>query len=199
MTAKKTAKPDSAAPFKMRPFAGVMIDDESLSLEPTAPILTLGICRFSATEILDSTEIVIDLKEQERLGRRPSISTALWWMAEDQAAARKALLGANIRPTQSISATLTLLAHWVRPLPGQEKTPEIWCCGPDHDFTQLKSLFAGIGAELPWPFFMQRDFRTIRELCPNAAAGRSQHHAAEADARHQAAHLIELNQKLGLI
>lgn len=183
----------------MQPFQGLMIDIETMGLEHDAFVLTVGLALFTPKEIMSSTQFAVDLEHQKSLGRKVDITTALWWMDDDQAHARRRLLDPS-RRVLTVSHLHAVLDEWChRDLPDWHDQMPVWACGADFDFPILASLLRANHMELPWKFWQQHDFRTIKHTCPRLDFAKPAAHDAEADARWQADYLIQLNQELGLV
>lgn len=188
--ASTTKKRTPPAPPKLQAFHGLQVDIEGLAITPNAAVLSIGLALFSTTGITRSAHFLLDLEDQEKLGRHSGAGTVLFWMAQEEA--RKRLIDKK-QPKYTASEAHTLLREW-----SQGDVP-VWACGPDYDFTILKSLMQSIGKELPWKYWMQRDFRTIKALAPALDIPKTNAHDAEADAIWQAEYLIALNKKMQLV
>lgn len=189
----KVATPKSAP---IKPFHGLQVDMETLGKEHDALVVSIGLCLFSDTQIIRSTHVRVDLKDQESIGRRCDSETVIWWLNQEDARKRLAQLDA---PIYLISQLHTLLRDWSHDV-GNDVDLPVWACGPDFDFTILRSMFKAYHLDMPWQFYMQRDFRTIRQ-CINApfVPEKKNAHDAMADAVWQANYLIQLNKELGLV
>lgn len=187
---KKTRTP--APPPKLQAFHGLQVDIEALAITPDAAVLSIGLVLFTTTGVTRSAHFLLDLEDQEKLGRYAGASTVLFWMDPKQEQARLSLTDKK-QPKYTASEAHTLLREW-----SQGDVP-VWACGPDYDFTILKSLMQSIGKELPWKYWMQRDFRTIKALAPALDIPKTNAHDAEADAIWQAEYLIALNKKMQLV
>lgn len=180
----------------IRPFHGLMVDMETLGKHHDAVVISVGLCLFSETAIIRRTHVRMDLDEQESIGRQCDTETVLWWLGQDDAKDRLVRLEA---PIYTISQLHTLLRDWSHDV-GIDFDIPVWACGPDFDFTILRSLFKANHMEMPWQFYVQRDFRTIRHsIDANFTLEKKNTHDAMADAVWQAEYLIGLNKALGLV
>lgn len=184
----------------------LMLDFETLSLKDNAVLLALGACAFDPVTgaIGDTFYAAIDPRTQP--GRDISASTVLWWM-EQSGEARNALvkstkaadtLEANTTEegpeldelyataAHSIHNVARMFLAWYEQQAGIEG---VWSNGAvDHGW--LSSMFEYSGLKNPVPFWLQRDFRTLKALNPTLKHTFSgvAHNALD-DAINQAAHM----------
>ncbi len=173
----------------------IMIDNETLDTTPGAVIISIGAVKFNKmTGVLgDKFYAVLDIEEQKLRGRTVSDDTVAWW-AKQSEEARIALTTKDRRPVHDIMSELwdfiggTWNDDFTNTKPSQAK---IWGNGSDFDNPQIASLFTMYGFDLPWMFWNNRCFRTMksefRHLCAEPARGGTYHNALD-DAIHQAVH-----------
>lgn len=184
----------------------LQFDFETLSLKDNAVLLALGACTFDPVtgDIKDTFYATIDPRTQP--GRDISASTVLWWMEQNDVA-RNALV-ASIKAADQIEANDTedgpeldklyeTAAHSIHNvarmfLAWYERLGEVkgvWSNGAvDHGW--LSSMFEYSGLKNPVPFWLQRDFRTLKALNPTVkhTFSGTAHNALD-DAINQAAHM----------
>ena len=184
----------------------LMLDFETLSLKDNAVLLALGACAFDPVtgDICDTFYAAIDPRTQP--GRDISASTVLWWMEQNDVA-RNALV-ASIKAADQIEANDTedgpeldklyeTAAHSIHNVSRafiawyeqQGDIEGVWSNGAvDHGW--LTSMLDYSGLKNPVPFWLQRDFRTLKALNPTIKHTFSgvAHNALD-DAINQAAHM----------
>lgn len=170
--------------------AHIMIDIETLGVRLDAPIIQLGYCVFNKNRILKSTEINIEFPTTLE---KADLSTVLWWMKQD-----KKVIEQVFNPDNRKS-----LYHALNSMVWEFKEREIvsvWSKGPQFDIAMLEGKFKYFHQiTIPWKYFMVRDYRTIKESFPDIQDDNKKVvHSAEADAIHQARHLIKIAYTLGM-
>lgn len=135
-----------------------MLDLETLSSEPNAPIIQIGAVPFD----IRSGEI----GERFRVNVRPdfartppSLDTLCWWLRQDE--------GARMSVAQAEHGMLPAVAcaafedfvtiHCVEKF-------ELWAMPPEFDCVILANTFRSVSRRLPWRYNMTRDLRTLEAL-----------------------------------
>jgi hypothetical protein len=159
-----------------------MIDLETLDVNPTATVLTLGAVKFdpfSDTEPHSELYLKISIDDQDRLGRTVSDSTIEWWSRQDPAVMEEAFDQSN---AVSVEEALRQLNKWV------VGVDEIWAQGYGFDITMLENMYRSVGKPIPWQFWQISDARTITKRMPKDPRKELQTdlHNALADAYFQA-------------
>jgi hypothetical protein len=162
----------------------IMIDLETLGQSANAAIVSIG-----AVEIIDNTLTgrefyrVIDLNSCLRAGLAIEADTLRWWMRQSDAA-RAVFSDDN---SDGIVVTLKEFAHW---LPSDAL---IWGNGSDFDNAILANAYRACALDVPWKFWNNRCYRTLKNQYPDIKLTRTgTHHNALDDARTQAGHLIDI-------
>lgn len=127
----------------------IMLDIETLGTEPGCTILQIG-----AYDGTTEFEITIDPVASTKHGFIIEPRTVMWWF-EQSDEARLHVTKAGVNPTKA----LCYLANSFR-----WKDAQIWCNGASFDFPILKAAFRMCNLELPWPFYNEMDFRTLKNL-----------------------------------
>jgi DNA polymerase III epsilon subunit-like protein len=186
MAPKKIVPPKatSLAPTKNTDYDHVMIDNETLSVNVDGVILSIGACKFNATEIAnDGFYRAITIQSNLDEHRTILPSTLRWWL--DQSDKAKAVLDdPNAIP---LGQALDELREWIGP---QWKNKLVYGNGADFDISMLKHAYGS--QPTPWEFFNVRCFRTLKssakaKLVPKPANAGA--HNALWDAVAQAQHL----------
>lgn len=134
----------------------IMIDIESLSLQPDALVLSIGACTFTCgTEyptIGEKLLLVLDMTQQIIAGRHIDQGTQKWWAEQPEAASAHWKTPGKVHP---VNVALTELALFVR------DAPRIWANGICFDITVLEHLYRQNGIKVPWKYNIVRDARTF--------------------------------------
>lgn len=173
----------------------VMIDLETLGKAPFSPILSIGACafRFDDVPVADTFYQAIDIESCLKLGMKPDADTLKWWLQQDVDAR-----GAAFFDVEQVSLPLALDAFtdWLASRP-----MKLWGNSARFDLGLLEAAYKVCGKEVPWEFWNERCYRTVKNL-PGAKAVQltrfGVHHNALDDAIAQVAHLRDLYRALGL-
>jgi len=169
----------------------VMVDLETMGTDSKSAVVSIGAVKFTS-KIVDEFYINIDLKSSAAKGMFIDPGTIIWWMKQSDEA-RKALR-AN---TTEVDRALMQFSLWF----GESKY--IWGNGSAFDCVILGNAFRACEIPVPWNFYDERCYRTLKSLFPQlkAADTRGTKHNALEDARYQAEHLIKIirhkREKLG--
>lgn len=156
----------------------VMIDLETLGVGSKPVLLSLGATKFNGVEILDRFHVGIDPTSCQRIGLNIDASTVMWWFDPDRAAGREAILGLE---RHDIISVLTGFAEWFGPTP-----LPVWGNGATADNVWMRNAFELAGVPCPWPYWMDRCHRTLKNLAPGIDIPREgTHHDALDDAVYQ--------------
>jgi hypothetical protein len=142
------------------------LDIETLGVESTSVILSVGMSHVSDTEpksyqeILDNSIFVkLNAKEQVANNRFVDKSTVDWWNKQCDFAKER-----NYYPKKtdfSVAEGISVLQRWVNE---RAKKDDICWVRGSLDQMCLDSLFKSVGAELLFRFNVYRDVRTAIEL-----------------------------------
>lgn len=178
----------------------VMLDIETFSLARNATLLAIGAVKFNPNQpagadglhqIEDAILIGVDPRGQERFNRHIDPGTVMWWLDENRAAARAALLNT---PLLDLGSALDVFAEWF----GGQSLP-VWGNGSSFDNEVVKSAFEAINQPVPWTYKDDRCYRTIKNLAPGLPVPQvGVEHQALDDATAQAFHLQDIVAHLGL-
>lgn len=164
-------------------MANIMIDLETMGTSSNAAIIAIGACKFGSKGVTDKFYEVVDLGNAVKWGMTMDTSTVLWWMQQSEEAR-----GEFARKGISLPAALEAFAGWI------EKDDKIWGNGSDFDNVILANAYRLCGQELPWKFWNNRCYRTLKGLFTKIEAGdrAGTHHNALDDAIFQAEHTIRI-------
>jgi exodeoxyribonuclease VIII len=170
-------------------MSDIMLDLETMGNGPDAAIVAIGLAEFdlSTRQIGRCFYQTIDLDSAVRHGGIIDASTVLWWLKQQQRA--RAEIASDGYP---IDAILTLVTGWLENI-GERKTRRIWGNGANFDNVILASAYRRLSMPVPWDFWNDRCYRTVKNLHPTIKMDRTgTHHNAIDDAISQAEHMIQM-------
>ena len=159
----------------------IMVDLETMATHPNAAIVAIGAVRFTE-EIKDTFYRVVDLQSCIQAGMDVDGDTVNWWLIQGEEA-RKAITEPGIELTQA----LTQFTSWLG------KDAVVWGNGASFDNAILTNAYYKTGIALPWEYYNNRCYRTVKSFHPHIKLTRigTLHNALD-DAKSQATHLIEI-------
>jgi exodeoxyribonuclease VIII len=113
-----------------------------------------------------------------------TVSTVLWWIAQSDQARQEVC-----KPAEHVTVVLDAFSQWIGP-----RDAEVWGNGASFDNVILTNAYTKCILPIPWKFYNDRCYRTLKNLRPNIrmpVPPKIKHHALE-DATAQALHLIEI-------
>lgn len=167
----------------------VMLDLETMGNGPDGAMVALGAVFFdeAAGQMGDEFYRVINLATAVDNGGVIDASTVMWWLKQDDAA-RQAISWNNVH----IREALQDFIDWCGRRAG-EADLVVWGCSPTFDCLKVEHAIKRLGLVMPWRYYNERCYRTVRERAPSVEeAVREGHHNALADAKHQAQHLLKI-------
>lgn len=164
----------------------IMIDLETMGNRPSAPIVSIGACAFEQDgEITSDFYNKISLESAVEHGGVMDPGTVIWWM-QQEGNARAEIFNAK----GDTIAALVRFRDW---LGAQGDIEGVWGNGAAFDNVILSETYKRCGMDAPWPFWLDRCYRTIKSLHPDIPIDRSgTHHNALDDAITQARHLCAI-------
>lgn len=153
----------------------IMVDIETLGLEPGAAILSIGAVEFDPVGLGDEFYREVSLASCQEAGLEVDAGTLEWWLDQDDAVTH--ILSGG----EPLVDVLADFAAWF------PEGAEIWANSPSFDCEMLERAYGAVGAEEPWEYYQERDVRTVAELpgAPDVDQDGDEHHALD-DAKHQA-------------
>lgn len=138
----------------------VMCDIETLGTRTDAVVVSVAAGRFYITEhgqVLYDDKVqswILDMKEQQDLGRTIDQATLVWWMNQDKEAQMASFDQSLARV--SLGTFLVEFKEFVNTCP-------VWGNGAGFDNVIVRSLFGHFDDD-GWPFWKDRCFRTIKDM-----------------------------------
>ena len=180
---------------KQTPSAHVMVDLETLGVNPYAPIMSLALVEFDPWGKGSGSEFVagVTLESALKYGRIDA-STLTWWFSAERDVARAAWMDLEQEDLENV---LFGVIEWFRVL--NQHGVCVWGNGATFDNVILSSAFTATGYDKPWGYGSDRCFRTLKNLSkvkPPKFEGTE--HDPLHDARHQVAWLQKIVKHEGL-
>ena len=171
----------------------VMIDIETLAIDPKAAVVQIGLAyRLPGNAYVQTKEICIKPASYEANPGFVIMESTVAWHKKDPARA------ANIERCElegiPVSAAPMELFKVLASISNEGSNKLIlWSCGTDFDFPVLANLYKAHGQIQPWRYGNIRDYRTMRELFKGEVPMNNKgNHTAVADAVAQYEHLKEI-------
>lgn len=156
----------------------VMLDIETLGLEPGCAILSIGAVRFDEDGLGETFHESISLESCGDAGLRFDAGTLEWWLEQDEDAQGVLTGGRELREV------LFDLGVWYEP------ADEVWANSPVFDCAIVEHAYDCVDIKVPWEYHDRRDYRTLEALPVGVDSDDIPHdgveHDALDDAKHQA-------------
>lgn len=166
----------------------IMIDIETMGQSANAAIVSIGAVAFDACGIGEKLYIRISLEDAAEYGQIDA-STILWWLKQGDESRSEI----TKNDTTSPSSAADILSSFIETNSDDNGSVSIWGNGSDFDNVILSNWYKRIGKPVPWKFWENRCYRTIKSLFKDIKLERSgTHHNALDDAVSQAEHLIKI-------
>lgn len=162
----------------------VMLDLETMGNGPLAAIVAIGAVEFDAAEGTVGRKFyeVVSLESSVRAGGVMDASTVLWWLQQSESAR-----SAFARDGINLPLALQRFSAWLDP------DARVWGNGAAFDNVILASAYRNLSLPVPWKFWNDRCYRTVRMMHPEVEmTRRGVHHNAVDDAESQAVHLMQI-------
>jgi len=167
---------------------GIMLDLETMGVQPTAPIVSIGAVYFENGVVVDFFYRTIDITKTIGVIEPQTIK---WWLQQDKEAQVDI-----IKATYSIKEAIYDFTSFYEDHKIEGDNLEVWGNGAGFDNVILRQTYKELNMECPFPFWLDRCYRTIKALNPDVHFSRiGIHHNALNDAQSQAHHLIEIMEK----
>jgi len=181
-----------------------MLDLETLGTNPGCIILSIGAVMFDETTGKLGHEFYMEINQNScsAAGLVDDPATLKWWNSQPEAA-KKILANTAGDKGAPLSYALACFTDWlvhnqleaedVELGPDFELNTEIWACGSDFDTPILTAAYHALGGKVPWKFWNNRCYRTMKSIFPLHKLTRvGTHHNALDDAKSQAHHVIQI-------
>lgn len=169
----------------------VMIDLETLAISKDAAIMSIGAAVFDlhAETVLDEWVQNVDVMSCAEYGLVTDSSTMEFWRRPENAEA----FGEMGKDAVHLRDALEMLRAWLLRNVDKEDV-EPWANGTSFDLAILEVAFNRVRLPLPWKFYNERDYRTMKCMYRDVAKPefKGTKHNALDDARFQAEHLLRI-------
>ncbi len=164
----------------------VMLDIETMGNNSNAPIISIGAVSFDDENVSDRFYTQVNLQSSIDCGGIVDGSTVMWWLQQSEAA-RIAFKYNEKAP--HLCEALHKFSQWFNSVDGDE----VWGNGAMFDNTILGNAYRNNDLEIPWKFWNDRCYRTLKNMYPDIKIERvGTYHNAVDDAESQALHLINI-------
>lgn len=180
----------------------VMLDLETVSTQPNARIIAIGAVKFAPDKgVYDKFYQAVKVFPLEPwiyshidgMGFHVDHQTIKWW-TQQSPEARAVFTDPN---AVDIDYVLDVFSTWLL-LEDAVETVHLWGNGASFDNVILAQAYRLRNIDMPWKFWNDRCYRTVKNLYPNVhMERRGTHHNALDDAETQAEHLLKMGASLG--
>lgn len=134
----------------------LMLDIETFGTTPGCVVLSIGAVEFDMPRgITGKFHAHLRTASQIEAGLHLDVRTVEWWLDQSKEAQNELLKSERFNPIDVIDAFIDTF-DW--------KDLRVWANGASFDFPIMKALFNAFGKELPWAFYNEMDFRTIKNM-----------------------------------
>lgn len=164
----------------------IMIDIETIGLEPGCVIASIGAVRFDGHGLGDTFYKSVDIETCADAGLTVDAETLVWWLDQPDVTREQ------LRGGLALSNALVAFTHFCEATDAGDQ--QYWANSPKFDMAILEAAYDAVDGDTapPWEFYQLRDYRTLTAL-PDAQVTSNEgveHHALD-DAVHQAATVIK--------
>lgn len=164
----------------------VMIDLETLATSTDCVILSIGACGYTSGGELKEFYECVSIDDQLELGRSVESDTVMWWFGQGDEA-RKAIVEGQ-KYASRLNVVITDFTIWLQVNFHDGLT--VWSNGASFDIPILANAYKSLGYKLPWNFWQERCFRTVKSIYRHVKSPVQQTaHNALLDAKNQLQHL----------
>lgn len=162
----------------------IMIDAETTGRNPGCKVLTLGAFGFNIYGEQVRFYERFDFSKMGAAGLFDEQETIDWWFQQREEIRKEAFEGKTNPSDGLANFKMFLLSNFDL---DKDSGFRVWCCGADFDFPILKEFFRRFGFAIPWKFYQQCDYRTVKNLFPSIKSeeGEKVEHVAIEDAMAQ--------------
>lgn len=136
----------------------VMVDIETLGREPGAIITTIGAVVGTVEDgITDRYYAKISPVNAQSKGLEFDADTVRWWSRQKPGVFKESLSG-----TLTLEQALEGLTTFIK----SNKGKFVWGNAPSFDCSLLEAAYKAVDMKVPWLFYNERCFRTLKNLLP---------------------------------
>lgn len=156
----------------------LMIDLETTGKDPGCCILTIGAAGINKDGLKVNFYGKISHDKSIAEGFDDEAETLAFWLKQDTATRSESFSGRDF-PGDIVREFVSFVG---KNFDTQAKNFTVWSKGSDFDFPILKAYLKAYEESTPWPFWTQRDYRTLQAVFPflkSEEKNREKHNALE--------------------
>lgn len=164
----------------------VMLDLETLGTDANAVIVSIGavVFDFENVDTFETWYQIVEARSCIDAGLTMTPETVLWWLKQsDEARSMFKEKGLDLK------TSLHLFDSWIK----EHDPVGVWGNGSDFDNVLIANACKAVGRPLPWKYYKNMCFRTMKNLFKVEVARSGTHHNAVDDAVYQMTVLKEIN------
>lgn len=172
----------------------IMVDLETLGTTPGCRIVSLGAVEFGSNGL--GAQFYAEAKITYQGTLVTEAQTVKWWEDQPENVRNRLFDGQEGKPF--LKTVLADFEAWLEQIAGRDDKGNlrvnVWGNGSDFDNAILAVAYKDVADKnLPWPFWNNRCYRTLKNLVPNVKLVRqgTLHNALD-DAKSQAEHAVRL-------
>ncbi len=169
----------------------IMIDLETMSVEPNAAIVAIGavVLDFDNNNLGEEFYRRISLESSVLSGGIIDPDTVIWWLKQGRLA-RREIYSASAAIEKSCASFLGFVER-----NGGADNVKVWGDGASFDNVILSSTFKRLSMPEPWKYWNDRCYRTVKNMYPDIKSHNAgtEHNALD-DAKSQANKLLGIYQ-----
>lgn len=168
----------------------LMIDVETMGLGTDGALIAIGCVFFDERTGLGAEFYrTVNLATAVQRGGVMDASTVMWWLGQDETA-RNAVRFNGYHIDEALAEFVAFFKKHGSP------DTRVWGCSPTFDCEKVNSALKRSGLPVPWKYFNERCYRTVRERNKSVPLDeRTGLHNALDDAKFQASHLIKIRNR----
>ena len=164
----------------------IMLDLETMGNNSNSAIVAIGAIEFDLNGLGEEFYCEVDLQSSVSAGLQMDAPTVLWWLNQKDDA-RSIFIDNEIQ--NNIETALDLFSDFCKSV----NVSQVWGNGAMFDNTILGNAYKATGRDIPWAFWNDRCYRTVKNMYPSIKLDRvGIHHNALDDAKSQALDLIKI-------
>jgi len=175
-------------------FLDIMLDLETMSTKPNASIVAIGavVMDFKTGKCHETFYNIVDLKTSVMTGGHLDPETIKWWLTQGELA-RSIFKDVGLTLKESLEAFGNFVSFQ-----NTNRRVRVWGNGASFDCVILREAYSSLGLALPWRWWDDMCFRTVKNLNPSVLPPErtGTHHNALDDAIYQAQHLISIMKEM---
>lgn len=169
----------------------VMLDLETFGTDANSVIVAIGavLFDFENDDVYETWYQVVDARSCVDAGLVMTPETVMWWLRQsDEARSMFKVQGMDLK------TSLHLFDSWIK----EHDPVGVWGNGSDFDNVLIANACKAVSRPLPWKYYKNRCFRTMKNLFKVEVKREGTHHNAVDDAVFQMRVLKKINETYAL-